>query len=79
MSFAESFIKQFDRMVKRDGGEVTLIGVEDSCIVVGYKAGHDPECTDGVCIMPHVELQEMMAEQLARREPNMSVRVVRVS
>jgi hypothetical protein len=76
MPTAESLVKQFDRMVKRDGGTVSLLGVEGSCITVAYSPGVAPECTDGVCIMPHIELQALMAETLARRDPNLSVRVV---
>jgi hypothetical protein len=76
MSTAESLVKQFDRMVKRDGGSVSLVGVDGSCITVLYKPGVAPDCADGVCIMPHIELQAMMAETLARRDPNLSVRVL---
>ena len=76
MSTAESLVKQFDRMVKRDGGSVSLVGVEGSCITVAYHPGVAPDCTDAVSIMPHVELQAMMAETLGRRDPTMSIRVV---
>lgn len=76
MSTAESLVKQFDRMVKRDGGSVSLVGVEGSCITVAYHPGGAPDCTDAVCIMPHIELQAMMAETLGRRDPTMSIRVV---
>jgi hypothetical protein len=73
---AESLVKQFDRMVKRDGGSVTIVGVEGPCITVLYKPGVAPDCSDGACIMPHVELQSLMTETLARRDPAMSVRVL---
>ena len=76
MSTAESLVKQFDRMVKRDGGSVSLVGVEGCCITVAYSPGVAPECTNGVCIMPHIELQALMSETLSRRDPTMSVRVV---
>jgi hypothetical protein len=78
MSTAESLVKQFDRMVKRDGGSVSLIGVEGDCISVAYSPGVAPDCTDAVCVMPHIELQAMMAETLSRRDPTMSIRVVLV-
>jgi hypothetical protein len=78
MSTAESLVKQFDRIVKRDGGSVSLIGVEGSRITVAYTPGVAPDCTEGVCVMPHIELQAMMAETLGRRDPTMSVRVMLV-
>jgi hypothetical protein len=76
MSIAENLVKQFDRMVKRDGGGLTLLGVEGTCITVAYRPGVAPDCASGVCIMPHVELQAMMAETLARRDAALSIRVV---
>jgi Fe-S cluster biogenesis protein NfuA len=76
MSIAEQLVSQFDRMVRRDGGSLQLVGVEDSCIVVSYRKGTAEQCTQDVCVMPHVELQALMAETLAQRHPGMSVRVV---
>lgn len=76
MSTAENLVKQFDRMVRRDGGAVSLVGVEGSCITVAYKPGVAEECKEGVCIMPHIELQTLMAETLGRRDPSLSVRVI---
>lgn len=76
MSTAETLVKQFDRMVRKDGGSLSLIGVEGGCITVAYRPGTAPDCGDGVCIMPHVELQTLMAETLARRDPSLSIRVM---
>jgi hypothetical protein len=70
---AATLVGQFDRMVKRDGGSVTLLGVDGDVIRVSYAPGVDPDCTDGVCVMPHVELQQLMAETLARRAPSLQV------
>jgi len=50
--------------------------IEGSCITGSYRPGTASECSEGVCIMPHVELQEMMAETLSRRDPTLSVRVL---
>jgi hypothetical protein len=76
MSVADQIVQQFGRMVQRDGGSLRLIGVEGNVIRLGYKAGHDPECTDdGACVLPHVELREMIEETLARRAPDMKVSV----
>jgi hypothetical protein len=76
MSVAESLVKQFDRMVKRDGGSVTLMNVEGAHITVAYRPGIAPDCSAGVCILPHVELQALMSETLARRDPSLSIRVI---
>ena len=68
METATSLVKQFDRMVQRDGGSLSLLGVEGDVIRVGYRLGSDPTCEDGVCVLPQVELQELMGEALARRD-----------
>jgi Fe-S cluster biogenesis protein NfuA len=76
---AETLVRQFDRMVKRDGGSLSLLGAEGSVIRVGYKPGVDPTCDDGSCVMPHFELQQLMAETLARRAKDVRVVVELVS
>jgi hypothetical protein len=75
VEFATTLVKQFDRMVQRDGGSVQLLGVDDGVIRVGYRPGVDPECTDNVCVMPHVELQQLMTETAARRVASLRVAV----
>jgi hypothetical protein len=67
----EKIVQQFDRMVKRDGGSLTLLGVADGVMRVGYHPGADPTCDDGACVMPQVELQDLMGETLARRDPGL--------
>jgi hypothetical protein len=76
---AETLVRQFDRMVKRDGGSLSLLGAEGTVIRVGYKPGVDPTCDDGSCVMPHFELQQLMAETLARRAKDVRVVVELVS
>lgn len=71
---AATLVEQFDRMVKRDGGEVTLLEAGDSVVRVGYRIGKvDPTCEDGVCIMPQAELKALMGETLARRNPDVEL------
>ena len=70
---AETLVRQFDRMVKRDGGSLSLLGAEGEVIRVGYKPGVDPTCDEGSCILPHLELQQLMAETLARRTKEVRV------
>ena len=76
---AETLVRQFDRMVKRDGGSLSLLGADDEVIRVGYKPGVDPTCDEGSCILPQVELQQLMAETLARRTKDVRVVVELVS
>jgi hypothetical protein len=75
MDLAQSLVEQFGRMVRRDGGELSLLDVEGSVIRVGYRLGADPTCADGACVMPHVELEQLMNETVARRHPDMRVTV----
>jgi hypothetical protein len=71
MSTAEDLISQFSRMVKRDGGTLSLLDFDGEVIRVGYRLGADPTCVDGACVMPYDELQQLMAETLARRDPSL--------
>jgi hypothetical protein len=70
---AATLVSQFDRMVKRDGGSLSLIDAEGDVIRVGYKPGIDPSCDDGSCVLPHFELQQLMSETLARRAQDVRV------
>ncbi len=76
MDTAEQLVQQFDRMVRRDGGSLALLGVDGPVIRVGYRLGVDPTCDDGACVMPHLELEQLMAETLARRDATLRVVVV---
>jgi hypothetical protein len=75
VAFATTLVRQFDHMVKRDGGSVVLLAVGDGVIRVGYRPGVDPECTGDVCVMPHIELQQLMTETAARRIASLRVAV----
>ena len=76
---AETLVRQFDRMVKRDGGSLSLLDADSEVIRVGYKPGIDPTCDEGACVLPHLELQQLMAETLARRTKDVRVVVELVS
>jgi hypothetical protein len=65
---ATALVSQFDRMVQRDGGAVSLIEVADGVIRVGYRPGADATCETDACVLPQVELEQLMAETLARRD-----------
>ena len=79
MDIAKVLIAQFEHMVRRDGGSLSLIGADDTTIRVGYRMGSDQNCESGACVLPHVELQEMMNEIVARRAPTMKVIVQVIS
>ena len=64
---------QFDRMVRRDGGSVSLLGVADGVIRVGYHPGAAAGCDNGSCVLPQLELQQLMTETLARRDASLRV------
>jgi Fe-S cluster biogenesis protein NfuA len=72
---AGTLVEQFDRMVRRDGGAVRLLGVDDGVIRVAYAPGADVSCETDACVLPHVELQQLMAETLARRDTGLRVAV----
>jgi hypothetical protein len=78
MDIATSLVAQFNRMVQRDGGSLELLGTDGNVISVGYRFGVDPDCADGACVLPDAELQELMAETLARRDPSLHVVVSRI-
>jgi hypothetical protein len=78
-ALAETLVAQFQRMVRRDGGDLALLGVDDGVIRVGYRMGSDANCAEGVCILPHLELQDLMNETAERRAPGTKVVVELVS
>jgi Fe-S cluster biogenesis protein NfuA len=76
--FAKALVARFSRMVRKDGGRIELVGVDESTVRVAYSPGVDPECEDGVCVLPEVELQALMAEVLASERPEFSIRIERL-
>lgn len=75
MSVAETLVTQFQKIVEADGGQLKLIAAEGGLVRIGYKPGVDPTCEEGVCVLPHLELEELMSETLARRAPDLKVKV----
>jgi hypothetical protein len=72
----QALVERFNRMVARDGGSLTLIAADAETIRVGYRLGDvDPECEDGSCTLPQVELEKLMSETVARTMPGTRVRV----
>jgi hypothetical protein len=75
MDLAKQLVNVFTRMVRADGGRLQILSVEDRNIRLGYSPGVDEDCATGACVLPHLELQEMMREWLSRRDPAASVSV----
>jgi hypothetical protein len=73
METADRLVKEFSRLVSREGGSLALLGVEDEVIRVRYRPGLDPACESGSSTLPHLELQQLMDETLSRRAPGMSI------
>ncbi len=72
---AEALVAQFQRMVQRDGGVITLLGVESGVVRIGYSAAQEAACEDGRCPMPRSDLQQLMSETLGRRSPALRIEV----
>lgn len=70
---ARQLVDSFARIVRGDGGSIEILSAEDDRIVIAYAAGFDEACESGACVLPHLELQEMMREWLSRRAPDCSV------
>ncbi|MDA0633418.1 hypothetical protein OUY22_08305 [Nonomuraea sp. MCN248] len=67
-------VAEFERMVRRDGGELVLLAEDAGTIRVGYRPGDaGPDCKDDVCILPQHELRQLMAETLRRRSPGTEI------
>ncbi len=73
---SQALVERFNRMVARDGGSLTLIAADAEMIRVGYRLGIvDPECQDGSCVLPQLELERLMSETVARTMPGTRVQV----
>ena len=70
---ARALASQFDRMVQRDGGDLSLLGVAHGVVRFVYRPGLDAACETDACVLPHAELQQLMTETLARRDASLRV------
>ena len=76
---AEALMKRFGPMVESQGGKMSLLGADDDTIRIGYTPTETSSCDSDACILPHLELQDMLGEVLARRSPDLKVRVSLIS
>jgi hypothetical protein len=75
MEISRELLDSFARMVRSDGSRIEILSDDEASIIIGYRPGSDEACASGACVLPHLELQEMMREWLGRRAPQMSVSV----
>ena len=75
IDIARQLVDSFSRIVRSDGGAIEIASASDGWIVVNYIQGADSACESGACVLPHLELQDMMREWLSRRAPDCSVTV----
>jgi len=75
----ERLVSEFQRMVRRDGGSLTLLSEEPGLIRIGYRVGKPIDCDSGTCVLPHAEIQQLMSETLATRDPHQTVEVVPIA
>ncbi len=76
MSVAHQLFRMFERIAASDGGALVLLDESDGAIRIGYRSGGEADCADGVCTLPHVEIEAMMRDWLARKAPHMHLEVV---
>lgn len=75
MDVAQQLVDSFARMVRMDGGSLQILSAEAGKIRLGYSSGVDETCATGACVLPHLELQDMMREWLSRRDPTATVSI----
>ena len=72
----ESLIERFQRMVARDGGELTVLSADPQAVRLRYRPGDaDPQCANGVCLLPRRELEQLMRETFARQAPGVRLEI----
>jgi len=75
----EKLVSEFQRMVRRDGGALTLLSEVPGLIRIGYRAGKPLDCDSGACVLPHAEIQQLMSETQAARDPQQAVEIVPIA
>jgi hypothetical protein len=76
MSIANQLLASFERIAASDGGTLTLLAENDETIRMGYRSGGEADCDNGVCMLPHAEIEAMMRDWMARKAPSVRLEVV---
>ncbi len=77
MTIADQLLASFSRIAASDGGMLALVEENAGTIRLTYRPGKEADgaCVDGVCALPHVELEEMMRAWLARKAPDVQLEI----
>ena len=75
MTIAQDILASFGRIASADGGALALLDESASTIRLAYKPGAVADCADGVCALPHAELEAMIRDWLARKAPDMGLEI----
>jgi hypothetical protein len=76
MTIANQLLASFERIAAADGGTLALLGESEQAIRMGYRSGAEADCDNGVCMLPHAEIEAMMRDWLARKAPDLRLEVV---
>lgn len=76
MNPGEQIVFEFQRLVQRDGGLLTLRSFDGSAMTIEYRAGQAAHCDSNQCVLPHLELEELINETVQRRYPDCKVIIV---
>jgi hypothetical protein len=66
---ASEILASFTRIARVNGGALSLLSQDGNHYRFIYDGGVDESCDSGACVLPHLELQQMMREWLQRRDP----------
>ena len=61
------------------GGTLELVEESGSTITLAYRPGAEADCEDGVCALPQAELEAMIRAWLARKAPDVTLQVERLT
>lgn len=79
MPIADQLLASFARIASSDGGSLELVEESGSTITLAYRPGAEADCEDGVCALPQAELEAMIRAWLARKAPDVTLQVERLT
>lgn len=75
MQIADQLIASFGRIAAADGGHLEALSESETVVRMGYRSGAPADCADGICALPHAEIEAMMLAWLARKAPQIRLEV----
>ena len=79
MPIADQLLASFARIAASDGGSLQLVEENGSTITLAYRPGTEADCEQGVCALPQTELEAMIRAWLARKAPDVTLQVERLT